>query len=177
MTLLEMVDKQASIGEMLKYPPVRAIVTNATLTSQIYGVLGNSLDDLQQYLNTGKSPKYDDEAILGVWSIDPRASLLEERKRHPGLKPLQLAKLRQEMLPVISDLSLTATTDNQMILKKHSANTPTAKTLIVGTWKKDGNYEVTLPGSKPETTEIEIQEGDILLLPKDGYVMVFDKEM
>ena len=33
------------------------------------------------------------------------------------------------------------------------------------------------PGSKPETTEIEIDEGDTLLLPKDGYVLVFDKEL
>lgn len=175
--LLEMMDRQASLSEILKYPPVQAIVTNADLTGQIYGILGNDLNDLQEYLNTGKSPKFDEETILGVWTIDPQASLAQERKRHPGLTPRQLGKLKQEMYPVIMDLSLTATTDNQMILKKHSANSPNATVVAAGTWKKDGNYQVSLPGSKPENTEIEIAEGDTLLLPKDGYVLVFDKEM
>jgi len=175
--LLEMIDRQANINEILKYPPVQAIVTNAALTGEIYNILGNDLNDLQDYLNTGKSPKFDDETILGIWTIDRQATLAQERKRHPGMNLRQLAKVRQELYPIIMDLSLIATTDNKMILKKLSASTGTATTLAIGSWKKDGTYEVTLPGSKPETTEIEIDEGDTLLLPKDGYVMVFDKEM
>ena len=175
--LLEMIDRQANINEILKYPAVQAIVTNASLTGEIYSVLGNDLNDLQEYLTTGKSPKYDDETILGIWTIDPQATLAQERKRHPGMNLRQLAKVRQELYPIITDLSLTATTDNQMILKKQALGGANAAPVAVGTWKKDGNYQVTLPGSKPETTEIEIQEGDTLLLPKDGYVLVFDKEM
>jgi hypothetical protein len=175
-TLLEMVDRQASINEILKYPPIQAIVTNAALTGEIYGILGNDLNDLQDYLNTGKSPKFDDETILGIWTINPQETLAQARKQHPGMTPRQVAKLRQDLSPIIRDLSLTATTDNRMILKKLNAS-GNAAPLIVGTWKKDGTYQVTLPGSKPENTEIEINNGDTLLLPKDGYVMVFDKEM
>jgi hypothetical protein len=174
--LLEMIDRQANIGQILNYPPVRAIVTNTALTGEIYGILGNDLNDLQEYLTTGKSPKYDDETILGVWTIDPQATLAQERKRH-GLTPRQLAKVRQDMYPIIMDLSLTATTDHQMILKKQTPSGANAAIVAVGTWKKDGTYEATIPGSKPEDTEIEIEEGDTLLLPKDGYVLVFDKEM
>jgi hypothetical protein len=176
-TLLEMIDRQANINEIIKYPPIQTIVTNAALTGEIYNILGNDLNDLQEYLTTGKSPKYDDETILGIWTIDPQATLAQERKRHPGMNLRQLAALRQEMYPVITDLSLTATTDNQMILKKQAPSSTTATIVAVGTWKKDGTYQVTLPGSKPENTEIEIDEGDTLLLPKEGYVMVFDKEM
>jgi hypothetical protein len=176
-SLLEMIDRQANINEILKYPPIQTIVTNAALTGEIYNILGNDLNDLQEYLTTGKSPKYDDETILGIWTIDPQATLAQERKRHPGMNLRQLAALRQEMYPVITDLSLTATTDNQMILKKQAPSSTTATIVAVGTWKKDGTYQVTLPGSKPENTEIEIDEGDTLLLPKEGYVMVFDKEM
>ena len=175
--LLEMIDRQASLNEILKYPPVQAIVTNANLTGQISAILGNDLNDLQEYLNTGKSAKFDDETILGVWSINPQASLNQERKRHPGMNLRQVAKIRQEMYPLVSDLSLTATTDNKMILKKQALGKANATVVAVGTWKKDGTYEITLPGSKPETTEIEIQEGDTMLLPKDGYILVFDKEM
>ena len=174
--LLEMIDRQANIGEILKYPAVQAIVTNTTLTSEIYGILGKDLNDLQEYLTTGKSPKFDDETILGVWTIDPQATLAQERKRH-SLTPRQMAKVRQEMYPIITDLSLTATTDHQMILKKQAPGGASSTIVGVGTWKKDGEYQVTIPGSKPENTEIEIEEGDTLLLPKDGYVLVFDKEM
>ncbi len=174
--LLEMMDRQANISEILKYPAVQAIVTNTALTGEIYGILGNDLNDLQEYLTTGKSPKFDDETILGVWTIDPQATLAQERKRH-GLTPRQLARVRQEMYPIITDLSLTTTTDHQVILKKHMPSSDTSTIVAAGTWKKDGEYQVTLPGSKPENTEIEIEEGDTLLLPKDGYVLVFDKEM
>jgi hypothetical protein len=175
--LLEMMDRQASINEILKYPPIQAIVTNADVTGQIYGILGNDLNDLQEYLNTGKSAKFDDETILGVWTINPQATLNQERKRHPGMNLRMVGKLRQEMYPLITDLSLTATTDNKMILKKRALGSANSTVVAVGSWKKEGNYEVTIPGSKPETTEIEIQEGDLLLLPKDGYTLVFDKEM
>jgi hypothetical protein len=175
--LLEMLDRQASLSEILNYPAVHAIVTNPSLTGEIYGILGNDLNDLQDYLTTGKSPKFDDETILGIWTIDPHATLDQERKRHPGMNLRQLAKVRQAMYPVIHDLSLTATTDNKMFLKKQAPNSPKATIVSAGTWKKDGNYQVSLPGSKPETTEIEIEGSDTLLLPKDGYIMVFDKEM
>jgi hypothetical protein len=175
--LLEMIDRQASIGEILKYPAVKAIVANTALTGEIYGILGKDLNDLQEYLTTGKSPKYNDETILGVWMIDPQATLIRERKQHPSLTLQKLARMRQEIYPVITDLSLTATTDHQIILKKQAPNSANSTIVAVGTWKKDENYEVTIPGSKPETAEIEIAEGDTLLLPKDGYVLVFDKEM
>ncbi len=175
--LLEMIDRQANINEMLKYPPIQAIVTNAALTGEIYGILGNDLNDLQEYLNTGKSPKFDDESILGIWTINPQATLAQEKKRHPGLAQRQVAKLRQDLYPIITDLSLTATTDNRMILKKQASGSANSTPVSVGNWKKDGTYQVTLPGSKPETTEIEIDDGDTLLLPKDGHVLVFDKEM
>jgi hypothetical protein len=174
--LLEMIDRQASVSEILKYPAVQAILTDTALTGEIYGILGKDLNDLQEYLTTGKSPKFDDETILGVWTIDPQATLVQERKRH-GLTPRQLARVRQDMYPIIADLSLTATTDHQIILKKQSPNGPNATVVAVGTWKMDGTYQATIPGSKPENTEIEIEEGDTLLLPKDGYVLVFDKEM
>jgi hypothetical protein len=175
--LLEMIDRQASIGEILKYPAVKAIVANTALTGEIYGILGKDLNDLQEYLTTGKSPKYNDETILGVWMIDPQATLIRERKQHPSLTLQKLARMRQEIYPVITDLSLTATTDHQIILKKQAPNSANSTIVAVGTWKKDENYDVTIPGSKPETAEIEIAEGDTLLLPKDGYVLVFDKEM
>lgn len=176
--LLEMIDRQASISELLNYPAIHAIVTNPDVIKQIYGILGNDLNDLQEYLTTGKSPKFADEPILGVWDINTQETIAQVRKTHPDIKPRELGKMKQELIPLVRDLSLTATTDNQMFLKKQVAGNTTATVVASGTWKRDGSdYEVTLPGSKPETTEVQIQESDTLLLPKDGYVLVFDKEM
>jgi hypothetical protein len=63
-------------------------------------------------------------------------------------------------------------------LKKLTANTPNNMVVSSGKWKEEGSsYQVTLPGLHPETSEVRIQDGNKLLLPKDGYVLVFDKEM
>jgi hypothetical protein len=50
--------------------------------------------------------------------------------------------------------------------------------VATGSWKRDeGSFQVNLPGSRPETSIIKITEANKLELPKDSYVMVFDKEM
>ena len=77
--------------------------------------------------------------FCGVWTIDPHATVALERKRHPGITPPQVIKLREDMYPVLTDLSLTVTTDNQVILKKHMAGSDAPTTVAVGTWKKDGH--------------------------------------
>jgi hypothetical protein len=73
---------------------------------------------------------------------------------------------------------LTATPDNHMVLKKPNPNTTESTVVATGTWKKEGDtYQVNLPGSVPETSEIEIENENRLFLPKSGVVMAFDKEM
>jgi hypothetical protein len=65
-----------------------------------------------------------------------------------------------------------------MILKQPNPNTSESTIVAAGTWKKDQDtYEVNLPGSLPETSEIEIEKGIRLFLPKFGYVLAFDKEL
>jgi hypothetical protein len=82
------------------------------------------------------------------------------------------------MFPIIAGLSLTALPNKQVILKKLDSTTMTKTKVATGTWKKDeGAYQINLPGNRPETSVIEIQDGNKLLLPKDSYVLVFDKEI
>lgn len=177
-TLLEMMDSRARIADIIKYPKVQAILTNGAITSEISGMIGNDLDDLEQYLKTGHSPKFDVETVLGVWKIDRGGTVAQMRRRQPGLTPVQLRQMEAELYPVIAGLSLTALPDNEFILKKQSASGPENPVVAAGTWKREGaTYQVVLPGSHPETCEIEIQDGNKLLLPKDRYVLVFDKEM
>jgi len=163
--------------EVIQYPPVQAMLTNGDITTLVSAMIGNDLDDLQHYLMTGQSEKFDGETILGVWDVDRAASLAQERHRHPGLTPLQVKQIQSDMYPVITGLSLTAQPNKQIILKKQDPTTMTKTKVATGTWKKDeGAYQINLPGNRPETSVIEIQDGNKLLLPKDSYVLVFDKE-
>jgi|ERR1700722_1299131 len=176
--LQQMISTQAKVSDILRYPSVQAMLTNATVVTQVTGVIGDDLDDLQTFLTTGQSPKFDPETILGIWDIDRAATVAQVRKKQPAVTPKQLGKIEEDLFPLILGLSLTATPDGQMILKQPNPNTSESTVVAAGTWKKDQDtYEVNLPGSLPETSEIEIEKGIRLFLPKFGYVLAFDKEL
>jgi hypothetical protein len=176
--LQQMIATQTKVIDILRYPSIQAMLTNATVIAQVSGLIGNDLDDLQSFLTTGQSPKYDPETILGVWDIDRAATVAQVRKKQPAITPKQLGKIEADLFPIIAGLSLTATPDGQMILKQPNPNTSESTIVAAGKWKKDQDtYEVNLPGSLPETSEIEIEEGNRLFLPKFGYVLAFDKEL
>jgi hypothetical protein len=178
LSLQELIQTQATVREIIQYPRVQALLTNATITAEVAALIGTNLDDLQGFLMTGQSAKYDVEPILGIWTSDRVGTLNQLRKREPGLTPKQLKEKEQDLYPILEGLSLTAIPNGQIILKKLTANTPNNMVVSSGKWKEEGSsYQVTLPGLHPETSEVRIQDGNKLLLPKDGYVLVFDKEM
>jgi hypothetical protein len=176
--LQQMIQSQARVSDILAYPKVQLIITNSGITSDIIGLMANDLPDLNEFLMTGKSPKYDSEQILGIWTIDLSASVQQARKQTPNITPLKLRQLRLELLPEVSGLSLTATTDNRMILKKDTANTRQPVVVARGTWKKDGaNYKVNIPANKPDEVTVSIEDADLLLLPREGHMLAFNKEL
>ena len=176
--LQQMIQSQAKVRDILNYPKIQAIVTNAAVPEQIHSLLGDNLTDLQEFLNTGKSPKFDSEKILGIWNIDAHATLAEERRRHPDMLRPQIAALHTVLIPLISGLSLTATPDNQIILRKQNPNSAQPTPVGEGTWKKAGDAcEVTLPGNKPDTVSVTPAEDGTLQFPRDGHILIFNKEM
>jgi hypothetical protein len=63
-------------------------------------------------------------------------------------------------------------------LKKPNPNNAEVTVVAAGTWKKEQDaYQVNLPGSLPETSEIEFEENSRLYLPKYNYALAFDKEL
>jgi hypothetical protein len=177
-SLQQLIQTQSKVIEIIKYPKVQAILTNAAITADVSVLIGNDLDDLQGFLMTGQSAKYDSEPILGIWTGNRIGTMTQVRQGQPGLTPLQLREKEQDIFPILEGLSLTAIPNGQMILKKSTPNSPDNAVVAMGTWKREGaDYQVTLPGSHPETSDVRIENGNQLLLPKDGYVLVFDKEM
>jgi hypothetical protein len=176
--LQQMIQSQGRVSDILHYPKVQAITTNAAISRDIIAIIGDDLPDLKEYLETGKSAKFDSEQILGIWTINLGASVAQARKKTPDITPKQIQQFRLELIPEVSGLSLTATTDNQLILKKDSSSTTLPVIVARGSWKKEGDgYTVTIPANKPDTVTVTIEDGDKLLLPREGHVIVFDKEM
>jgi len=177
-TLQQMIQTQAKVRDILNYPKIQAMVTNPAVPQQIYGLLDNDLTDLQMFLNSGKSPKFDSEKILGIWNIDVHATLAEERRRHPDMTRTQIAALHTTLIPLITGLSLTATPDNQLILRKLNPNSALPTPVGEGTWKKaDNAYEVTLAGNQPATVPVTPAGDGTLQFPRGGHILIFNKEM
>lgn len=167
----QMIQTQAKVGDILKHPKVQAIVTNSAITAEISRMLGSDLPDLHEYLLTGKSEKYDDEKILGLWTLDLDATV---KASNPKLTPYQLKRLKQTQYAPFQGMTFVGTTDQQAILKR-PPSAPGASPEIVaqGTWKAFGsNYQVDLGG---KTVTATFENGKILV-PRDGVTFVFQKE-
>ena len=71
-----------------------------------------------------------------------------------------------------------ATPDNQIILTKQNPNSGLPTPVGQGTWKKaDNAYEVTLPDNKPDTVAVTPADDGTLQFPRDGHILIFNKEM
>jgi uncharacterized membrane protein required for colicin V production len=177
-TLQQMLQTQAKPREILNYPKIQAMVTNATVSEELHGLLGDDLTDLLDFLNTGKSAKYDGERILGIWDIDVPATLAAERKRHADMSRTQIVALHSALAPMIKGLSLMAAPDNKILLRKQNPNNSLSMPVGQGTWKKNGNaWEITLPENNPDTTEVTPTDDGALQFARDGHLLFFNKEM
>jgi len=175
--LLQMIDTQAKPKDILQYPKINAMLTNASIVAVVAEALGPDLDDLREFLTTGQSPKYDPETILGIWNIDRSATMAQLLKAQPGLTPKKIGLIEQDLFPLIKGLSLTATPDHQVFLKKLDPNNGENTVVNAGTWKKDQDaYQINLPGSLPETSEVDFVESNRLFFRKGSYEIGFDKE-
>lgn len=171
----QMIQTQAKIGDILKHPKVQAIVTNTTITGEVTNLLSSDLSDLHAYLLTGKSEKYDEEKILGMWTLDLNATAEQEKVAKPKITPYELKRLKQTKYAPFYGMIFIGTTDQKAILKHPSAAGAPPEVVAQGSWKAFGsNYEVTL-GSSPVT--VTIDEKGKLLLPRDGMTFVFVKEL
>ncbi|MEP6663209.1 MAG: CvpA family protein [Verrucomicrobiota bacterium] len=172
--LNEMIQTQAKISDILNYPKVQAVLTNATITAQMAQLLGSDLKDLHEYLKTGKSAKYDDEQILGLWTLNFNATAAQERVANPKITPLQLRQLKQTKYAPLFGMTFAATTEKKVILKKAPpASGGPAEVIAQGEWKAEGSgYDVSMGG---KSVKVTFEKGR-MFVPQEGMTLVFDKE-
>jgi hypothetical protein len=163
--------KGMSLSEFIGHEKVKPLLENRELFTNIVVLLGGDLKDLKTYLDTGKSPKYDDERILGRWEFDSRESVARARRSKPNMGSAELRRLRLLLATAFKDSTLTTTIDNKAIL-----NAPGLKEKAVqqGTWKyAEGKYIIRFKDGGELDALID-GKFIIIIFSKDGVTLVFE---
>ncbi len=151
----EMRQRREPIKTILDYPNVQAITGNPDLLQNVWGTIKPDLTDLPKYLETGRSPKYGSEPILGRWDFDVNAGLGIYLRAHPNITSSEMQKVKKWLIMGFSKTTLTAKTDHHVTVRNApqiaglaagAAPSPGNQTLE-GEWKSaDGKYEISLSG-------------------------------
>ena len=175
----EMRLRQAPVREVLNHPTAMAVFDNPELLRLVWATLQPDLKDLNTFLETGKSPKYDSERILGRWTFDAHTTQLKAR---PNASGSEKVKLRTWMTEKFPKSSVVAGPDHMLVLKSFplirlQPGQPyggEAKNLK-GEWKAGGDdYEMTLEGGTDKRTAKF--DGTRLIISGDSTSVAFVKE-
>ena len=179
----EMRQKREPIQGLLNSSRIQAITGNPELLNTIWTTLSPDVKDLDNFLKTGLSPKYDSEKILGRWSFDVNYAMILYRRTKPNLPQAEVLKVKKWMNAAFAQTELVAMTDRQVLIKSiPQAKVPTAAVLaapiatqtLQGQWKSEaGKYQISFSGSGEVPAVIE---GDRLKLTVEGAELVFVHE-
>ena len=116
---IEMRARQDSVAQLLAHPPARAIAGNPDMLRVIWGIAEPNLDDLKSFLDTGISPKYSQETILGRWNFDHRGTASAVRRLRPTLPAAGLMQERARLAMTYSKAKFVAGLDGKLVAKDY----------------------------------------------------------
>jgi len=180
----EMRLRREPIMTVIAYPKVQAIINNNDLLKSIWATVIPDLKDLRVFLETGQSPKYDQEKLLGRWNFDVNSAMAIMRRAKPNLTSTDMQKYKKWMIVAFAKTSLVAATDHHAFLKNVPQLRPaagaTAEQTLPGEWKRvegnEGKYELTFSGAGRQDDYTGIVEGDRLSLTNAGFGLAFNRE-
>jgi hypothetical protein len=181
----EMWQRRDPVMNLINHPKVQNIVNNADLLGVIWNTLAPDLGDLRAFLETGHSPKYDPEKILGRWKFDVTVALAMVRRAKPNISSTEMGRLRKWMVPAFANTVLVAMVDQQAILKNlpplkapaAGTTAPVGPQTLQGQWKNaDSKYQLTLSGSQGQEQFEATVEVDRLTMKSPGMDLVFTRE-
>lgn len=180
-TLTNALASSTTLGELLDDPAVRDFLENKEQTKLVTGILTSNLDDLTEYLKTGKSAKYDSQKIIGRWEFNPAVTIAWLRQSRPKMPASEMRAVRAMWSQAYASTRVLATGDNQLFVKalpKFAAQPQAGQPLFQpenwkGDWSANGtNYDLhlTLNGedkfltAKAEDLRLQIKDGKTLLV-------------
>jgi hypothetical protein len=173
------------IMTVLNHPKVQAIVQNPQLLQSVWATVVPDLKDVSIFLETGKSPKYAAEKILGRWNFNVSVALALFRKAKPNISSKEMQNWKRWMVATFAKTSFVAMTDHQAILKNvpplklPTAGAPTSggPQTLKGDWKDlNGKYQLNLSGGARDERLTAAVEGERLTMVGEGLSLVFDRE-
>jgi hypothetical protein len=172
------------IGQLWNNPQAEAIRQSKDTAGMVWNLVLTNLDDLQAYLQTGQSAKFNSEKILGRWDFDVMASLMALVQSRANVPTTEMAAMRTLWFPAYSNTVFVAGADGQAFLKnlphfKLQPNQPTTFNTAMwqGQWKTDGNnYNVTLASSGANKFASAAIDGSRLTLKTESDTLIFDRE-
>jgi len=173
-------NSQAPMGQILNDPQFKTLLLNNDLINLVWTTVLTNLDDLTAYLKTGKSAKYDGEAILGRWDFNVSVSVAMLRQARPNIPSNEMRAIRAMWTQSFADTTLVAAGDSQAFLKSlpnFKKQPPTLETWK-GTWTASGtNYNLTLDcNGENKSMTAQIGGGRLTIKEDDKSVLIFDRE-
>lgn len=105
---------KADLIEIIRHPKSQTILQNKEVIQEL---VSQDFKDLRQYLETGVSPKFEDEEILGRWELNFYATMMYERKKRPNMKSSEMLRLRKMLTEMMPAVTVVAMPDNKVKVK------------------------------------------------------------
>ncbi len=184
----ELLLRPAPIMEMLDQPKAQAITQNPEMLKLIWATVAPDMKDLPIYLETGKSPKYGQEKILGRWNFNVNLTMNLLRRAKPNITSKEMQGWKRWMVASFAKTSFVAMTDQQAILKNLPMARPTAAGVaptaagpqtLKGQWTEalEGKYQLAISGQVRMLSLAAKTDGDRLTIGGvEGMDLVFDRE-
>ena len=173
-----------SLGELMNNPSVQAFLANKDQVNLIAGIIQTNLDDLTEYLKTGKSAKYDSQKIIGRWEFNPAVTVAWIRQNNPKIPASQMRVIRYQIAQAYADTRVLVTGDNQLFVKAlpkfATQPQPGQPAFTPENWKGDwaangASYDLHLTLNGEEKFLTGTAE-DLRLSIKDGKnLLIFDR--
>jgi hypothetical protein len=171
------------LSDLINAASIQALLNNKDLANSVADTVVTNLDDLTTYLNTGKSPKYGNEPILGTWEFNPNVTLAWFRQENPKVSANEMRATRALWTEAYGPTTLLMTGDNQLFIKglpKFTATPPPNTPPFQGEdwkgdWSRDGtNYTLHISPNGQDKYLNAATDG-LRLKIKDGpKILVFD---
>ncbi len=183
-TLTNALASGATLGEIIKLPSVQDFLKNKDLTKLVSGIIESNVDDLTEYMKTGKSARFDSEKILGSWEFNPAVTLAWFRQSQPKIQSKEMAAIRALWWAAYGQTKVLVTGDNQVFIKNlphfqtqaQPGQPPFTPETWNGDWSREGDsYTLHLTSNGQDKFLTATTTDGLRLSIKDGRnLLVFD---
>jgi hypothetical protein len=105
------------IGQLLENPNAKPIWRDPAKALALWDMVRTNYEDLTNYLQTGKTARYDSQAIVGRWDFNVFASLIALGQTQPNISSSDMIALRVQWTSAYAQTTFVAGTDGQAFLK------------------------------------------------------------